>query len=968
MNQTCKIEKEKNVIGLLIQLQKYGVGKLSCNDSGTSKLVLGHYDNLLISSVTRWLDYSPEGDRDMVGQKLPNGEMSYFISTHYPIKLLFPSEEQIQGLTSFCYDGWKKYDELLVSNPCMTLVLVNLTDLYKERSRSNLLRCFLELLSQDEKIESLLKQLSCCVLPSIGYSDFAILMAGNSWKSAIEIVEHLHGLTVSDSIPVLSTDYMMPVYHSNSDGFKANCFKDIELSIRVNLKPGATAGMLAKFAPRSVQVYRTSGGSDCLLHAKSMKSQRELLKFLLGPERSGNFVIDMASSLQFPVLSEQVVETHLCDDCNTEPHIDISEFNNAIDQYEVQLIKRMRHRRQANSLRELVASVMNVCSQRHNADMREIVLDLINDFTYCLNQCSVKMQKEQHWDCDKMELCIGEFCRIVNSFLADLSRSDCFFMEQEKYSHSSVSSATSLLIAYNQWLNDFTDEVQKVTQPENKSDYTFLVTSGGRDQTETYNAFHFLEPQIIDNKLYEKIPLITHMSEMSLFDFSGTILRSVHECMHFCGIRFRRDRVDYLASFVSMWLAKKIAETLFSYEKTYQYVKEVYMSLCPSAEGNEDKDELLNSAIEQYKSILTKLRQSIYNKLMEYFRPHLGLKEPKDYLTRNIRAWMYDTLLEAFSGYMYSLNPEDNQLVMSTNPLATHLYIETQKGYAEFYAQSDVLFKKHKIATAVFSFEENKQKLYSDIYNDERKYEVDRFLNKQIQLILSRMLVNIPPYSLPDDENEEYVFWKLKVPYITLTKRNIGFVLDVATDVFSETFADVMACKILNVNIEDYAMMHVYEDRDLDSSLDIEAANSYRIPAVLRVCFAGDLEADSTSLSQSAHQRIAQAVECYQKHGGMKNSMLKAEKLCQRIEELLREFKENEMIGNWLLDYLKMCLRKYEDLEVWDKLDAFSRSFKRIRILSISTDQDTTHTQLVEMYYALVNRRGENGWQDSMRN
>lgn len=85
-----------------------------------------------------------------------------------------------------------------------------------------------------------------------------------------------------------------------------------------------------------------------------------------------------------------------------------------------------------------------------------------------------------------MEEHIGLFSGVVSSFLEDLSRSDRFYMEREKYNHTSVSSATGLLIAYNRWLNEFTGAVRDATQKENHCDYVFLVTCGGRDQTETF--------------------------------------------------------------------------------------------------------------------------------------------------------------------------------------------------------------------------------------------------------------------------------------------------------------------------------------------------------------------------------------------------------------------------------------------------------------------------------------------------
>lgn len=155
----------------------------------------------------------------------------------------------------------------------MTVVLLNLTDVYKDQVTGSLLGAFLRLL-RDCCESALLSEVHCCVLPSLGYSDFCILMAGKGWEPALQLVELLHSLTVpaaegDKQIPVLSTDYMMPVCHPKAEAtlkekFAKDHFKGIELTVRVNLCPGVTAQQLADRL-KNVKVYRISGGSDCLL-------------------------------------------------------------------------------------------------------------------------------------------------------------------------------------------------------------------------------------------------------------------------------------------------------------------------------------------------------------------------------------------------------------------------------------------------------------------------------------------------------------------------------------------------------------------------------------------------------------------------------------------------------------------------------------------------------------------------------
>ena len=418
------------------------------------------------------------------------------------------------------------------------------------------------------------------------------------------------------------------------------------------------------------------------------------------------------------------------------------------------------------------------------------------------------------------------------------------------------------------------------------------------------------------------------MSEMSLYDFSGTILRSVHECMHFCGTRLRKERIQYLTSFVAMMLSQRISSVLFSKENTYQYVRDVYTALCPSAVTAEDVDPLLQEAKTQYNMCLKSLENAIFGKIMEFLNPRGEFKSEKDYLARNVREWMYDMLLEAFSVYRF-LDEKDHHTIVSLNSLAVLLYERTQEVYLAFYHNCDLLFKKNGINTAVFAFEFNKQEVYYENGVDAEEYKQDQVLHKRIQMILSRLLINIPPNTLPLDKNDpHYKYWKQIFPYVTLTQRSVQNVLNVATDIFTETFADVMACKILRVSLEDYLLMHIYEDWNLDSSLPIDASIFYRISAVLQLCFRNDLCSNGEALTKEACHNIEQAIERLVAHG-MYAGRLDAQEVCIRINKLLYEFNSCKTTGCWLIDYLNLCIANYEENRVWDKLQKFAIDFEK---------------------------------------
>ncbi len=991
-------ESREQVIGLTLQLQKFGVGKVRDKNDMQANTILGHYDHLVIRRVERWLEYSPRMDWEsgIEGTDDPPAKLP---ATHYPIKLLFPYEDGTDRLAGFHYDAWKHHEDMLEENPCMTVVLLNLTDVYKARVDDDLLGAFLQLLRNGCE-EKLLSEVHCCVLPSLGYSDFCILMAGKDWGLALQLVERLHSLTVPSSkgntrVPVLSTDYMMPVCHPKAgaaldEKFSDEYFKGIELTVRVNLCPGVTAQQLADRL-EGIQVYRTSGGSDCLLWAKDGQAQA-LMRTLMG-DTERNIVIDMASTPQLhiapsgqkappdlPLMKIDALTqgalalapsgriSHSFDEA-------ISNFKAAIQRYAEKLRTYDRHNRQVRALQELETMIEGICMQPHTGALRDLMENLVNSFSNCLERCAREMSQPD-WEFSEMEEFVAEFSDIVGYFLEDLSRSDCFYMDREKYKHASVSSATSLLIAYNQWLNEFTDAIREATQEENRSHYSFLVTSGGRDQTQTTNTFYFLKPNIDEERrdeLYEDLPLIIQMSEMSLFDFSGTILRSFHECMHHVGARRRRERLPCFLRFVIGILSARISWVLMDGESCQQ-AKDVLAQLkesCQQAEHvlaqPEETFALQREAEQSYEELRRALAEDISRSLWSYF-PEAERTEwnEENYLCENVRIWTYERLMLAFSGYVLSAGggktPQLHQ-----NRFAADIYESTLKAQKAFRRKCDELCRTHGISSVVFEFSAQRLDVLRESYYG-TFHRADAMLSCQIQMILARLLISQPPEGMltqvqaDEADTESYEKWNRKFPYIMLTQHNINNILQGTADIFSETFADVSACTILEASLEDYLLMHVYEDWDLDSALGLnEMSMTYRIPSVLRLCFSDSLEDGGGRLTREARQRVETAIARLVGHG-MPASRLDADKLCGRVDQLLEVFTEAETTGAPLLEYLLLCRQDYQTPEVKKKMRRFSEAFQKVRLFAVDPEEGELQKRLAEMYTTLCSGwRGEDG-------
>lgn len=927
----------RDVIGLTLQLQKFSVGTPSYIRYADGNTVLGHYDHLLINQVRRWLDFSPHMDWENFD--FPTNRDQLF--SHYPIKLLFPNQEIISKQPDFAYAEWKDPEALLANNPCMAVALLNLTDDYRKQEGDQLLPNFLQLLR--DNCQDQLKEMRCCVLPSLGYSDFCILMAGSGWKAALDLVEHLHGLTVPDTadnsegIIVLSTDYVLPVCHQSDKNDFPRYFDDLKLMVRVNLCPGVTAQHLADHLPK-VQVYRTSGGSDCFLSAQDAEGQREMMDFLLD-HSSGSFVVDIVSTPHLLIIPKGSVSGPLKRRPPDRRYID--RFEAAVTDYGEKLRQYGRHIRQINSLWELSSRIKNICSQSHTGNLRQIMEDLLESFSYCLKCCADRMDCE--WDFANMEECVGMFSSVVGNFLSDLSRSDCFFMERDRYNHASVSSATSLLIAYNQWLNSFTCAVSKITDSTNRSKHTFLVTTGGRDQTQTMDAFYFLDQKLEENgQLYEEVPLVTQMSEMSLFDFSGTILRAAHECMHFSGIRRRQERMGYLLTFVIRRLSKVLADVLMSEEEVCGYALDVFQSL-------DAAPEVLEKTKNAYCTYWKALSEGIEEKLEELIKvPELDQWNESQYLSKNVQDWIYNRLMKVFSGQMLRANVA-TPYKFHMNEFAEALYKLTQAAQRDYYEECDRLCRKYSLPCVVFSYGARTQTVF------EQQKKIDGTLDTTIQLILSRLLIEEPASSMANEKGEpNYDAWALDFPFFSLIASNIEDILTTSVDIFKEAFADVTACEILEAHFTDYVLMHVFEDWDLDSALEVDMANPYRISAVLHLCYRHCLNGEG-KLTDEARGSIDSAIMRLEGHG-MPAHRLDSTELCNRLDSLLHKFNENKEVSEPLLTYLRQCKSDYEQDTVKAALRPFTDSYQAIRLLTINPEGPDCHEELLAMYNALIDK------------
>lgn len=948
---TREERKTAKPCGLCIKLEKDLLGERGAADGGEH--VLGYFDRVYINSVERWLDYSPRNSSPQESGEVDLGKRGGSISA-YPIKLLFPPAESIQKLErgSLDYASWRvlgqgnenKLSELFEENPCITAILINLTDEFKGALPRDI--CGKQLLRLAQVIEKAaqhkegaysqrdLTQAHCCILPSLGYSDYCILLAEKQWSVALALTDALRrALYGKKEVPVLSTDYIMPIYHVKKGGNDFFSQKDTQLSVRVNLWPGVSIEQLRGALDDSVDIYQTSGASDCLLVSKDPQRMTGLLCELVGEERADS-ILNMAVATEGALCRKIEMSESKREYAGKRSSLlnnAIEKLYDTLEKYGKLLQSSHRHMRQFSAMHQTVTAIKNICGECHNASIQHIMLDWLPAFTDCLERCTTQLQT-------KLEMCkattvdSGEredlelfwasveealecFIDQVGSFMADLSRSDCFFFETEQCNHPSVSSATALLIAYNRWQNSFVQDVVGEGNEDKSLAYPFLVRSGGCDSTHTTNLFYFLDHEVDEDGkcVREKSPLISQMSEMSLFDCAGAVFRMTHECMHFCGQRYRRQRLTYMIKFVSCYYGRALSEAMLN-KQAYlnKPLLDLFgMGINSTKLSNDMKRGWSNACGRLEKKISMQLARML---TAQYRQDRDGWQEP-DYMSFPLGQWFKRQLAILFSSYSYKMG------VYSINRLVSFLYQAQQEVAMELYKSYDAAVRKVNPHFAAFELErqriERAKKADQEPAVTRGKAPSDPGLERTIIHILNQFLIDAD-YAAGEGD-------------LVANARQSGLnnALAVIFECFSECFADLEACLRLKPDLEDYILSFVFENWSIDTALPLNMQTIFRVSAALRLCFIEALTEDKSALTEGAKNALESAVKGL-KDGGFPEERIAPEALTQRIDELLQEYTKypEEVVA--LEKYLEQCKKKYEKTD-HKKMKPYADAFQGLK-------------------------------------
>lgn len=863
-------------IGISVALVKYPLAP-PISDHG---VVLGYYDHMELVPAYEWRDLSPD--------RVPAREVSRstLSISSCPIKLIFPDRSNVPfSGTLWWQDALASDGRKLGECPCLSLALINLTDVFKQGCG--------HLVPADDYTSPTgqFGKLICsaldadaserfAVLKTLGYSDLCLLYAGANWDPMLEVLNVLQGSVVLHDgryVPVLSTEYLVPALNARAD-----CASDIrfEMSMQVHLKPGVTPDRFVDTLKpdSSPEILQTSGATEWLLQTGGSKSitRQDWLNLVTRRNGQSEFIgsestllrkcVQRANSpllghagelfLPYPTTVDEALENLL----------------RQINDYRMLIRETYRSGRQCAMLENTAAVIDDVCHRYHNGNLQSAITPWLEAFSLRLEQVIrnlTAMKNDEHlWD--ELDDTLSDFETLVGGFVADLSRSDCFSMEKERYNHPSVASATALILAYTRWQNEFAARFA-AEDSGNANRYIFLVTSGGCELTGSSHLFAYLSP-FIPYSENDSFPVVTQMAEVGLYDCSGTIMRMAHECMHFCGNRRRAERVKRVLETIARSLAVDMSRVLFHREDW-----ELFAGATPGdvndlwKAAHTDIERIQQACILHFnESIADFVFRRLDKRWVEDFESISG----EDHLLRSaLASWLHAELWDLV---WESSTPESTEKIM-TQPVSAQeidpncsrfedfVMCEQARAVSDFFRNCEDLCdsratdcedtggtKYWRILADICAL--IARKIESDSGSAATTESATEQQRRRLVLsTLAAMYCETPPDEMPPDETPLDEGTGLRMNNLPSISGLINNVLD---ECFGEYYADIRMCSALRPDFAEYVMMFLYEPSDPVRYLKMNPAVAKRAAVIHELLFREDN--DGQYLSDKSRERLTE--------------------------------------------------------------------------------------------------------------
>lgn len=941
------MDKDADFKGMILTLKK----RMSCTQQDDADLchflMFGHYDGIDIHCIDKWYHMRPGADAIKAGAI----NVRDHFQDKYTIKMYFPKRKirEEWEKKGFCYRFWETTDldqmentSLLKKCPFIAVAVLNLNGEYVRSGVdhfADIAGRLYETLSAERN-----QNVHCALFPSIGYSDYVCLFLSDNPGEIANLLDNLKKETVSredgkKNQPLLSNFYVITGF-SKAGLSSLKSLPGITLSIRVNLREGVSAGDFKTYflneAARELSVckdklasYHMFGSSDCLIISDMPFDKFIPLYFdskLLNPGNRlfKDYISSIQSSLCVKIQDNTSVGGEI--ESNTSGIQYQIQFNEIAEKLTKVAKEYNRPVRGVYGLERVMKIFLNLLRSSHSFDVEYVIGHafqvLIHNIDKTIRLAAMAEDEMKGELIDDLWEAIRLFREMAGDYLADMQRSDRSFIEGQSLSHPSIGSATKFLLFYNQYVNKIARFLADMEEDEANRTYTFIVTSGGNDMTEASDLFAYLDPADKEDQSL----IVIKIPEMSLYDVRGTMFRLLHECMHFCGERKRKMRLEALlesyaragADMFCKYIESSVYNTVKDVKvQNYRVNTDVFRLLCGEEKKRKDsmEERLKNKAADLLKRSLfdeiqdenfyygRNLYKTVYQKSIENVFVPIMEKDDVDRTKENIKAEM--------AGYAYESLLEYQKYISSE-------IIEQVEGEGNFYTEADRLY-----ATAV-----NKLARYQSQEN-----EIDQEEGSIILRSIERYIGNNVPLSPVEEIDMDEAPVALEI-------------LAILFSVFKESYADCMAVKILNVPVEDFLLGFIYETWDLSTAFPDNEKQISRFGLEMKVLYGVE-----GTLTEEIRQAVIQKMcfwrqqgFCYGKRGEGDESGLKgyAEELCDRLDNhLIKYMGEFQKRMQPVEKYMNECISYLEQWLNIPEHGAKASEITKIRDCYLYANMDT---------------------------
>ncbi|WP_251352351.1 hypothetical protein [Hominisplanchenecus murintestinalis] len=901
--------KENTFKGLTITLKKR---KLSINKGDLSHLsdaldeqylVWGHFDEMTLKYIDTWLKWAPYHTETI--------SLKDEYVDKYNIKAYFPEFAKRNAYQSqgFDYEVWNPHNK---DYPFVVTSVINISDEYarnimknEERICNAFSRLILECV-EEGNLENRWSDMHCAFFPTIGFSDFVLMFKTAELNAVLDIIEILKQKKVG-KIPCLSNAYTMIGFRNRGmEKLTEEAVGGIKLAIRFGLKDGVSCKYFNAYfeslmKDKVEKNYGVLGDADFMI--VSNMELKQALPLYFDDEEPGVFhpshdifkyyIRSMQSEIRAHVPSGYLDDDALYkgrEDKNIEEYRE--EFLKLVDELSYFMLENRIPGRIVYSLQIIMKRFLQLIQSRHCFDMESIVGRAFRNFEKCIEQnigeINILDDDEKHSNIQEMLEAMNMFREKIGDYLADMQRSDSLFLEGRSLSHPSIGSATKLLFFY----NGFIDRVKEYLCPLETDKYSFVVTSGGTDQTQAIDLFSHLDPTVENTHFV----ILMTVPESSLYDVKSSLFNVLHETLHFCGEREREKRFQFVVKAVCEYTAVAFGD--FFERNQIMFFNCILSGLKPYM--NLKTREVLARELSTVFSIKTnglkeKLQRLIQKRIYEC------LKNKSDnyafYYGRNVYANLYE-ILEKEIFY-----PE-----VKKERLEYDIYAYFVDYRSELVEEIHCLLRKYNILYS------NVKLIVREAKEDGTKIQKERGFNVDLDMGMVRSVINL--YFGRDvrnagsgifiDEEDENI--------------NLSDLLEVLRYLFKECYADCMSGKILSAPEEQFIFSFLTEARNERDAFPTGTLNSLRMIIDFKYLYA---------IENSIPECVRQRLDLYAKKSAMqREGYIEINKTVDWMQKIINiKGKEERIFAlvNPVLEYLEECRVKWDEIGVMENLQELKR-------------------------------------------